>query len=328
MEPSVTRNEERVRRMLAKVLTPADTWSKLLQPLRDRPGKFLRSRLFLAALSSAEASEATLKIALGLELLHLASLVHDDLIDGSTLRRGADSLWHSHGGPTALLCGDYLFAEAFLAFCESGISVAPKLMRDLVQGMVKAEVEQHRHAFCWNLPSQHYLRRVRLKTARFFAVAAGLGSIASLRPLSEFRKTYRFGLLLGMAYQLMDDLEDLLEEEDLKQGIFILPLLELARQDKAGEKILKRIASAKHVKTGDSKRLRERLADTNGYLSTVARIKAYLEQAELISLTLPYSLQTALTEYLKTFRASMIAKDIWENRLSAMKKIAEEGIIL
>lgn len=320
-------DEEWVRRMLLKRLSPSGLLNKLLLPMRSHPGKLLRSRLFFAAMSTEEASTAALKIALGLELLHLASLIHDDLIDETILRRGGDSLWQCRGGPAALLCGDYLFAEAFCEMYHSGIAQATPLMRRLVLGMVKAELEQQYHAFHWDLPIHQYLRRVRLKTARFFGLSAFLGSLAAHRSSMQNRKCYRLGLALGMAYQLVDDLEDITDEGDLKQGIYSLPLLELAKRDASGEKILKRISKDRHIKAGDSKRLRERLAATNGYLSTVGQIKGYINQAEAIILAMPKTEGAILLNYLQQFRAYLSPKEVLKNRQVMKKTHADLGII-
>lgn len=320
--------EKTVDMMLFRKLSPPGPMGDLLQKVREHPGKRLRSKLFLAVISKEKLMDKTLHIPVAIELLHLASLIHDDLIDRSKLRRGDDSLWKSQGEPIALLCGDYLFAEAFLELNTSGIPAAVSMMRTLVQGMVCAELEQNSHAFCWQLPVAHYQRRIRLKTARFFGVAAALGGLATRQTRKAMSLFYRLGIALGMAYQLVDDLEDMMMGGDLKQGLLTLPLLELAQKDTAGLKILQHIACERKVHIDDWKCLRERLLVTNGYDSTVLRIKTYLSLAEKLIDRCPESVRVTLREYFYAFRTALISKEPLRKPQLMRKRMVDLGIII
>jgi geranylgeranyl pyrophosphate synthase len=191
-------------------------------------GKRLRPLLVFLA-SRAEASIAA---GVAVELVHMASLVHDDLIDRAALRRGHATAWRTHGAVGARAAGDYLFGRAFSELAASGDAEDVALLADAALALVRGEALQHAQAHRPETTVEEYLHRCSLKTAELFRAACLL---ASRDP-----RLGRFGLSLGMAFQITDDILDCtgstietgkVAGNDLREGTPTLPLLLAARKD-------------------------------------------------------------------------------------------------
>jgi geranylgeranyl pyrophosphate synthase len=191
-------------------------------------GKRLRPLLvFLAS-----AGEPPVAAGVAVELVHMASLVHDDLIDRAALRRGKATAWMTHGSVGARATGDYLFARAFSEMAASGDAEGVKLLADAALALVRGEALQHAQAHRPETTVDEYLHRCMLKSAELFRAACLLGS--------RDPRLGRFGLALGMAFQITDDILDCtgstietgkVAGNDLREGTPTLPLLLAARED-------------------------------------------------------------------------------------------------
>jgi geranylgeranyl pyrophosphate synthase len=166
------------------------------------------------------------------ELVHMASLVHDDLIDRAALRRGQATAWRTHGSIGARATGDYLFARAFSELAASGDTEGVQLLASSALSLVRGEALQHAQAHRPETTVENYLRRCSLKTADLFRAACLLGSRDPCLG--------RFGVALGMAFQITDDILDCtgstietgkVAGNDLREGTPTLPLLLAARED-------------------------------------------------------------------------------------------------
>ena len=193
-------------------------------------GKHLRPVLvFLAA---PEDAQTPLAAGVAVELVHMASLVHDDLIDRAALRRGRETAWRTHGSVGARAAGDYLFARAFTELATTGDAEGVQLLAGAALALVRGEALQHAQAHRPETTEAAYLRRCRLKTAELFRAACLLGS--------RDDALGRFGLALGIAFQITDDILDCsgttietgkLAGNDLREGTPTLPLILAARED-------------------------------------------------------------------------------------------------
>jgi geranylgeranyl pyrophosphate synthase len=191
-------------------------------------GKRLRPLLvFLAA-----DGEPTIEAGVAVELVHMASLVHDDLIDRAALRRGQATAWKTHGSIGARATGDYLFARAFAELASTGDAEGVRLLAETALSLVRGEALQHQQARKPDTTVNEYLQRCTLKTAELFRAACLLGSRDPV--LGEF------GLALGIAFQIADDILDCtgstietgkVAGNDLREGTPTLPLLLAARED-------------------------------------------------------------------------------------------------
>ena len=197
-------------------------------------GKRLRPLLvFLAA-----DGEPRLEAGVAIELLHLATLVHDDLIDGAELRRGRASAWSAHGPDVARATGDYLFARAFAEVAATGDLSAVQILADAALALVRGETMQRRQQHDPDTTVDAYVERCKLKTATLFEASCLLGGGEHLRT---------FGANLGIAFQIVDDILDCSGETietgkvagtDLREGTPTLPLLLAARDDDAVRRAL------------------------------------------------------------------------------------------
>jgi len=208
-------------------------------------GKRLRPAL---ALLSGQAAGGTItddhcKLALVIELIHLATLVHDDIMDGAEIRRGQPTPNAKWGNATSVLLGDALFAHALklaTSFEDSSIS------RDIaaaVSDVCTGEIIQTQRRFDLKLAEADYFRVIEMKTAALFAVASKLGAKLSGATDTEMQALDTFGRRLGIAYQIYDDCLDLAGNEeragktlgsDIRKGKLTLPILRLLNEHSNG----------------------------------------------------------------------------------------------
>jgi octaprenyl-diphosphate synthase len=180
----------------------------------------------------ADDPERALRASVAIELVHTATLVHDDLVDGARLRRGRATAWSAHGDGAAKAAGDYLFARAFGVLAEAGDLDGVRILTDACLALVRGEALQRRQQRRPDTPVDDYLERVALKTGKLFEAACLLGS--------RDERLGRYGLALGIAFQIADDVLDCAGDAsetgkvlgtDLREGTPTLPLLLAAQQD-------------------------------------------------------------------------------------------------
>ena len=196
-------------------------------------GKRLRPVLvFLCTPIDARGSERAVAAGVAVELVHMATLVHDDLLDGADLRRGRPTVWAEHGEPAAKAAGDYLFARAFAELAGTGDAAGVAVLADATLALARGEALQRRQAFRPDTTVDEYIRRCSLKTGKLFEAACVLGGSRS--------ELGAFGLALGVAFQIADDILDCTGEfdttgkapgVDLRDGTPTLPLILAARED-------------------------------------------------------------------------------------------------
>lgn len=174
------------------------------------------------------------KVAVALELIHMASLVHDDVIDDAELRRGRQTIKSKWDNRIAMYTGDYMFSSALEMITEIDNPQVHRALSDAMVEMTLGEIEQIRDLFDWDQNLRNYLRRVKRKTALLIAVSCRLGSAAAQVEASVVNRLYQFGYYVGMSFQITDDILDFIGDEeqlgkpaggDLKQGNVTLPLL-------------------------------------------------------------------------------------------------------
>jgi geranylgeranyl pyrophosphate synthase len=190
-------------------------------------GKRLRPLLvFLATPLDAQPSVAA---GVAVELVHMATLVHDDLIDEASLRHGRPAVWSVHGEQAAITTGDYLFARAFAELGATGDVRLPEILAEAAVALSRGEALQHRQLRDPDTPIESYLERCALKTGKLFEAACRLAGGSG-----------EFGLALGIAFQVADDILDCTGDAadtgkvpgtDLREGTPTLPLILAARED-------------------------------------------------------------------------------------------------
>ncbi|MBQ4404613.1 MAG: polyprenyl synthetase family protein [Selenomonadaceae bacterium] len=199
-------------------------------------GKRLRPMLFLLCANSKTdcPPEKTMPLAVALELIHTATLVHDDIIDTAKKRRGVETANSKYGAQIAVLVGDYLFAKAFQLVAENNYShEVTTVLSKLVKNLCVGEITQDRSLF--EVPTlTEYYTRINLKTAIFLSSCCRLGGIVSEMDSHEVENLTAYGSGLGLAFQIIDDLLDFFGDEkvtgkphggDLKSGVITLPVI-------------------------------------------------------------------------------------------------------
>jgi geranylgeranyl pyrophosphate synthase len=188
-----------------------------------------RLRPALAFLSSSPEVEPPLAAGVAVELVHMATLVHDDLIDGAAVRRGRAAAWSEHGEDVAKASGDYLFARAFSTLAETGDAAAVAVLADASLALARGEAMQRSQRNDPDTTVDDYLERCSLKTGKLFEAACVLGGGSG-----------EYGRLLGIAFQIADDVLDCTGDTietgkvpgtDLLEGTPTLPLLLAAQGD-------------------------------------------------------------------------------------------------
>jgi geranylgeranyl pyrophosphate synthase len=194
-------------------------------------GKRLRPMLVLLC-AGPQGGEETVRAAAAIELVHMATLVHDDVLDDAPLRRGLPTVAATSGRERAVATGDLLFSRAFALLADSGDARSVALLADASVALARGELAQRRDAFDLGISEERYLDRCRLKTARLFECACLLGR--------DEERLREFGAGIGLAFQLLDDVLDVsgppertgkARGTDLLDGTITLPLIEAAKSD-------------------------------------------------------------------------------------------------
>jgi geranylgeranyl pyrophosphate synthase len=199
-------------------------------------GKRLRPLLLFVAAGARPASpDLALRAAVAVELIHSATLVHDDVLDAAVLRRGRPTVVAGAGRAMAVATGDLLFSRAFAELAGGGRPEAIRVLSDASSALVQGELLQREDAWNANVTRERYERRCGLKTARLFRAACELGALAGGGDVSLLGD---FGDRIGLAFQLLDDVLDVSgpaertgkhRGTDLLDGTVTLPLI-LARE--------------------------------------------------------------------------------------------------
>jgi geranylgeranyl pyrophosphate synthase len=194
-------------------------------------GKRLRPLLVLLC-AGADGGEAAVRAAAAIELVHMATLVHDDVLDDAPLRRGLPTVAATSGRDRAVAVGDLLFSRAFALLATHGDSRAIALLARASVALARGELAQRQDAFDTGVSEQRYLDRCRLKTGALFECACLLGNDAEALGA--------FGAQIGLAFQLLDDVLDVsgppertgkARGTDLLDGTVTLPLIVAAESD-------------------------------------------------------------------------------------------------
>jgi octaprenyl-diphosphate synthase len=196
-------------------------------------GKRLRPLLVFVAGLGSGAQEALSRAAAAVELIHSATLVHDDVLDDAPLRRGHQTVFAAAGRRAATATGDLLFSSAFAELARNGVVAQLRALSAASAALARGELMQRADAWRADVTLERYLQRCELKTARLFAAAGELGGLVSGGP-----PLGPFGHAIGLAFQILDDVLDITgpaertgkrRGTDLLDGTVTLPLI-LARE--------------------------------------------------------------------------------------------------
>jgi len=270
--------------------SPVNLIPELGRHLVDSGGKRLRPMLTLAAARMCGyAGSQHIKLAAAVEFIHTATLLHDDVVDTSTLRRGkiaANILW---GNKPSILVGDFLFSRAFQLMVEAGNLAVLDILANASAIIAEGEVMQLKSANNLSITESHYLDVVRAKTAALFAAsteAAGAVALAERARMSALRE---YGHNLGVAFQLVDDALDYSGRQaqmgksvgdDFREGKVTLPvILAFARADTEAQGFWRRVIEDGVQHEGDLDRAIAYVERTGAIRDTQVRARHYAAEA-------------------------------------------------
>ncbi|MBQ7516158.1 MAG: polyprenyl synthetase family protein [Schwartzia sp.] len=228
--------------LLRAVSSPVPLLQEMGTHLVRSGGKRLRPALYLLAARSGPAFKESrmMPLAVAIEIIHMASLVHDDVIDSADTRRGSPTANARWGNQAAILGGDFLFAQAFTLVSgrDYGEEIAVRLA-ELVRELSTGEILQDSSLYQAGLSEASYYERIEKKTAHFLALCSEMGALVAQAPEAVARGLYKYGHAIGMAFQLTDDLLDITGDaaklgkpagNDIRQGVVTLPVLRALAQ--------------------------------------------------------------------------------------------------
>ena len=235
LEPVAWALEQVEQRLHEKADTQHEALTEAIEHLLNSGGKRLRPALALLAGAMLGADpERNVSLAAAVEMLHTATLVHDDLIDGSLLRRGMPTLNARWSPAATVLAGDFLFARAADLAASTGSIRVMSLFARALMTIVNGEVVQRLFLNRRSLSRDEYLRRIHAKTASMFELATEAAAVLACASEETVTALASYGREVGMAFQIVDDVLDFAGDpthvgkpvgSDLRQGLVTLPVL-------------------------------------------------------------------------------------------------------
>ncbi len=227
---------EMINQRLREILhADNSTIDSIIEYLTESSGKMIRPRLvYITASMAAHDPTVVGDMAVALELIHMASLVHDDIIDHATVRRGQESINQRWNNQVSVLTGDFLFATAFNLISKCGRHDIMENLTTTIRIMCAGEIKQMSLTADLNITEAEYLEKTYGKTACLFASSCKVGALTASLPSESIQNLERFGLCFGYAYQIIDDLLDFLADSnslgkpvgaDLLEGNITLPVI-------------------------------------------------------------------------------------------------------
>lgn len=271
-------------------------------------GKRIRPALYLLATKSNPNLDKNyvMPLAMALEMIHTASLVHDDVLDNAATRRGSATANAKWGNNIAVLTGDYLFAKAFAAIAKN--DYGPRISECLATILCDlSEGEILQNHFGYSIPDSLdiYYDRIAKKTANFIAISCEIGAIVAKLSEKDVLALREYGYCIGMAFQIVDDILDLTSDSqkigkpagnDILQGVITLPVIHAYNHSADGEE-LKSIIENRKMTTEDLARAIEIVKASNSIEFAKQTVVDFLNRAKnVLPDSLPKSVKTSFVE--------------------------------
>ena len=253
---------------------------------RIRPGLF-----FICSNGKNFDIDFLLPAAASIEIVHTASLIHDDIIDKSMLRRVMKTIHNIYDKNTAKFIGDYLFTHTFYLLNKYENPRILEEMSKAAQNLVRGEFDQIKTKRSLAQKELFYLKKIIEKTSSLFKVSCALGGILSDSPEKEIENMRRFGVCLGISFQINDDLLDITNVKnnigkptwnDIRQGNITLPLI-YALEDSRFKKKIKFIVKKESISGTDIEQIMDMLSETGAIDKTRQRLSYFLSEAKKIA---------------------------------------------
>lgn len=286
VQPYLDAFEDKFRKAMSSKVPLLDT---IMRYIIKRKGKLIRPIIvFNAAGMHGEISETTYRAAALIELLHTATLIHDDVVDDSDIRRGFFSINALWKNKIAVLVGDYLLSKGLLVAIENEEFDLLKIVSVAVREMSEGELLQISKIRNFAIDEKVYLEIVRKKTATLLAACCACGAASAIKDKETIEKMYKLGELIGMAFQIKDDILDYEGTKktgkplgnDIKEQKLTLPLIFTLQQLPFWER-KKMIYDIKKHHKNSSKMLEitRKIIETGGCTYAQKQLQSYQNQA-------------------------------------------------
>lgn len=285
------------------VLSPVDLITKIGAHLVDAGGKRIRPALcFLAARCGDFERERVMPLAVAIEIIHMSTLVHDDVIDEAATRRGVPTANAEWGNQLAVLSGDYLFAKAFSLVIHAGYShEVLGILSEIICDLSEGEIIQNKETYLASRDRLGYNARIAKKTANFIAASCQLGALVSHMDKDGVAALKEYGYCIGMAFQITDDILDVTATDeqigkpsgnDIRQGIVTLPVIR-ALEVSPDSNELEAIVKNRAMTDDDVKRALEIVRQTDAVEFAYGEVQKYLERAVAVLPPMPEEIRLA-----------------------------------
>lgn len=265
----------------------ASDFNALVAPLSAAGGKRLRAQLVLLIANAGHGSklEDRVHIAAAVEMLHLATLIHDDVLDQADIRRGESTIHTHKGNKVAILSGDYLFAKAFHYVSRMDSMEYLRIFSHVITCLVEGEFMQMEDAYRMDQGMDRYLAKTQKKTADFLEACMELGGLLGSWSPDHIRLLKAYGHALGMGFQITDDILDYRETSestgkpvgnDLKEGLLTYPLLSIVT-DQNKDQLEADVRALRHG--GNSQGIIDYVVAQGGLENTLALEAKYRQDA-------------------------------------------------
>jgi octaprenyl-diphosphate synthase len=287
--------------------------NQLLKHSTKFQGKRVRPALLLhsAHILCGEVTDVHISLAAVVEMLHTATLVHDDVLDEALLRRQVKTLNNVWGNEASILFGDYLFAKAYTLAAKVHNRDANIILSRTVEEMCVGELWQISTKFNFDMDEEQYLKVIYHKTGSLFATACRLGSVGSGAPADQVEALANYGACFGTAFQIIDDCLDITGDEsemgkslgtDLEKGKLTLPVIKLLRELPERERKELQDLLASRTKEVDRKGVVMKMIRERDILAyTLRRATEFVEDARAGLRRLPDSLHVEALHSLAEF---------------------------
>jgi len=264
--------------------------SRILDSLMEDRGKRLRPALALFAAKTGDGiSPGVLKLATAVELLHTATLIHDDVLDEALLRRKKESVNSRWGNEISVVLGDYLYAKTFIILSEIENKKIWQALTETAKVICMGELSQLERRYDFSLSEKDYVRMIEWKTASLMASACELGAVLGGASAEDAASLSRYGLQFGIGFQIIDDCLDLIGDEremgkslgtDLRKGKMTLPLIYLFEK-LSSDQINKLKEAILASQDGEASEEVRRLVGIHGSLErSMERARGFFEDAK------------------------------------------------
>ena len=273
--------------LLSSVEIGDDYLDSITTHLINAGGKRIRPVLSTAAATGGQrpATNDELLGGVALELMHLASLYHDDVMDEADIRRNVSSVNARFGNMVAIVAGDYLMARSAAIAADLGVEIASLLAHTLAW-LTRGQVSEVRTAFQTSRSEADYYEAIEGKTASLMASSARVGAVVAKRPANEVDALTTYGRCFGMIFQLRDDILDMTAVDgqlgkpagqDLAEGIYTLPAIRAMADPVVGDQV--RALLGRPLNDEEREAARQAVVATDGLAYTMSAAQAFYAEA-------------------------------------------------